>query len=323
VAGDTVPTEGHPLTSAPQPSGRWLDGRTVTTNRGSAVTRPPDPPSAVDPLTSDPLADDYGSVLPPVPAGSALPPASPGSGPASTPSVTPAPDPTSDRFSAFDDPAGAPPVKAARGTRKRTRSTSRRGASPAPVAARGSSPKASSRSGQAPSSSSPPRRPAKGPRSGVARGVLLVVGALVLLPVVVGFALSRFVTDTADDDSADPAERPLVATEVSVPPTPVAELPAVVTSVHVELQGAGRTADVRLFTRDGSSTITNRVLPYAVDVPVATDDAYLSVSADDYGYRGSQPMRCTISVGDTVLSTAVGTQSVDCKVTDETWRRVR
>jgi hypothetical protein len=289
------------------------------------VTRPPDPPSTVDPLTSDPLADDYGSILPPVPAGSAFPPSSPGSGPASTRSVTPTPDPSSDRFSAFDDPAVESPAKAPRGARKRTRSTSHRAATPAPVAARrGSSAKASSRSAQAPSSSSSSsRRAAKGPRSGVARGVLVVVGALVLLPVVVGFALSRFVTDTADDDSADPAERPLVATEVSVPPSPVAELPAVVTSVHVELQGAGRTADVRLFTPDGSSNVTNRVLPYAVDVPVATDDAYLSVSADDYGYRGSQPMRCTISVGDTVLSTAVGTQSVDCKVTDETWRRVR
>jgi len=159
----------------------------------------------------------------------------------------------------------------------------------------------------------------------VARGVVLVVGALVLLPVVAGFVLSRVVGDGDGDgaDSSDPADRPLVATEVSVAPSSVAEVPATVTSVHVEFQGPGRTADVRLFTPDGTSDLTNRVLPYAVDVPVATDDAYLSASADDHGYRGSQPMRCTISVGDTVLATAVGTRSVDCKVTDATWSRVR
>ena len=159
----------------------------------------------------------------------------------------------------------------------------------------------------------------------MARGVVLVVGALVLLPVVAGFVLSRVVGDGDGDgaDSSDPADRPLVATEVSVAPSSVAEVPATVTSVHVEFQGPGRTADVRLFTPDGTSDLTNRVLPYAVDVPVATDDAYLSASADDHGYRGSQPMRCTISVGDTVLATAVGTRSVDCKVTDATWSRVR
>jgi hypothetical protein len=63
--------------------------------------------------------------------------------------------------------------------------------------------------------------------------------------------------------------------------------------------------------------------PFAATIPVEPDDAYVSVSSDDYGYRGAQLMRCTISVDGVVLSTAVGTTSVDCKVTDSTWQRAR
>ena len=91
----------------------------------------------------------------------------------------------------------------------------------------------------------------------------------------------------------------------------------------MELQGPDRIADVRLYSSSTSTTLDSTGLPFAATIPVDSDDAYVSVSADDYGYRGAQPMRCTISVGDVVLATAVFTKSVDCKVTDATWQRER
>lgn len=298
-------------------------------NQGIAVTDQtvPESPSTADPLSSDPLADDYGTVVPPPPAGSAIPPA-----PRTPP--RPLPDPTTDRFSAFDDPAAVSASASGPGAAK-----------PAGPPAGGSKPKRRRKRGGAPrpGPAATPQRSTSGPvktavprkgspstvsgtpktKSRLGRVVLVVVGALVLLPVVVGVLLSRFVGDSDTKRSPDPAGRSLVATEVTASPSTVAELPATVTTLRVEFQGPGRTADVRLYTPEGSANLANRTLPYAVDLPVRSDDAYVSVSADDYGYRGSQPMRCTISVGDTVLATAVGTKSVDCKVTDGTWRRDR
>lgn len=196
------------------------------------------------------------------------------------------PDPTTDRYSAFDEteqPGAAPPAPSAVG----------------------------------------PTPPGKSPRR---VGLIFVVVSIALIgaPLFLAAVIALVTSSSGSSNGTDADDREAVAfTPQSVEPSTVPPIPPAVTSLRVELQGPDRIADVRLYSSSKSTTLDSTGLPFAATIPVDSDDAYVSVSADDYGYRGAQPMRCTISVGDVVLATAVGTKSVDCKVTDSTWQRER
>lgn len=152
----------------------------------------------------------------------------------------------------------------------------------------------------------------------------VVFGALVCLPMLLATVIALVSDGSGSTREADTEEREEVAfTASSVAPSLVPTLPPTVTSVRVEVQGPNRIADIRLHGSGDSTELENTTLPFAATIPVSAEDTYLTVSADDSGYRGAQPMRCTIFVGDVVVSTSVGTKSVDCRVTDGTWQRER
>ncbi len=203
-----------------------------------------------------------------------------------------APDPTVDHYSAFEEsqPAPLPAVPEQKGGRnRRTR----------------------------------PKQPRTASRK-ASITFAAVFGALIVIPMVLAAVIALVSNGSGSARDADPEERQEVAfTPSSVAPSEVPTIPATVTSVRVEVQGPDRIADVRLYRSQDSTELENAALPFAATIPVDSDDTYLTVSADDFGYRGAQPMRCTIFVGDVVVSTSIGTKSVDCKVTDATWQRER
>jgi hypothetical protein len=203
-----------------------------------------------------------------------------------------APDPTVDHYSAFEEsqPAPLPAVPEQKGGRnRRTR----------------------------------PKQPMTASRK-ASLTFAAVFGAVIGLPMMLAAEIVLVSNGSDSASDTDLEERQSVAfTPSSVAPSAVPTLPATVTSVRVEVQGPDRIADIRLYRSRDSAELDNTALPFSATIPVDSDDAYLTVSADDFGYRGAQPMRCTIFVGDVVVSTSVGTKSVDCKVTDATWQRER
>jgi hypothetical protein len=119
-------------------------------------------------------------------------------------------------------------------------------------------------------------------------------------------------------------EATLPLTPVSVAASPVPSVPQRPTRIRVEFHGAGRVVDLRLYSGAHRTTrLTGVTLPYAADLTVDPDDAYFDVSADDYGYRGTEAMSCSVTTGGVELARSVGTQTVDCKVTDGSWRNTR
>ena len=203
-----------------------------------------------------------------------------------------APDPTVDHYSAFEEsqPAHLPAVPEQKvGRNRRTRS----------------------------------KQPMTASRKALIISAV-VFGVLVLLPMLLATVIALVSDGSGSAREAATEEREEVAfTPSSVAPSLVPTLPATVTSVRVEVQGPDRIADIRLHGSGDSTELENMTLPFAATIPVASEDTYLTVSADDSGYRDAQPMRCTIFVGDVVVSTSVSTKSVDCKVTDATWQRER
>lgn len=266
------------------------------------------------PSRPDPLAPDYGSPE------------------AVTAGARPvAPDPTVDRFSAFDQPDGSTPPPAptpaptsapAQKTGRRRSQNRSRPASSRPSPRRTSTPAAVS--GTAPGPGTASSKPPRTARRKATITFTAVFVALVGIPMVLA-AVIALVSNSSDRSSASgQEEREQVAfTPSSVEPSPVPTIAATVTSVRVEVQGPDRIADIRLYRSRDASDLENTALPFAATIPVDSDDTYLTVSADDFGYRGAQPMRCTIFVGDVAVSTSVGTKSVDCRVTDSTWQRER
>ncbi|WP_323101616.1 hypothetical protein [Intrasporangium sp. YIM S08009] len=208
------------------------------------------------------------------------------------------PDPSADRFSAFDEPATAPP-SAPPVTPASPVSLSQ--ASPTPL---------------------PPDTPAARARR-VLLGLLAVGGiVIVLLVLLVVMAAPRSSESGSSSTSAgrQDDDKALPVTPVSVAPSDVPSVPQRPTQVRVEFHGTGRVVDLRLYSSGGRTTqLTGVTLPYAAELSVDPDDAYFSFSADDYGYRGTQAMSCSVTTGGVELSRSVGTQTVDCKVTDGSW----
>ncbi|MEO7448651.1 MAG: hypothetical protein ABI336_10305, partial [Humibacillus sp.] len=124
------------------------------------------------------------------------------------------------------------------------------------------------------------------------------------------------------NDTGRPSQQrtPVALSPIPVEPTPVSPVPTDVTSLRVEIQGVDRVADIRVYSNGASTSLDSTPLPYAATFPVVNDDAYVSVTVDDYGYRGPIPMRCTIYAGDVVLTTAVGIRRLECQVSDKTWQ---
>ncbi len=266
-----------------------------------------------DETRPDPLAADFdpGSI-----------PAAPGPTGGGAPEVQGVPDPSTDQWSAFDEPtppapAAATPPPAASVPRRQGKGAGRKprggrsGAAPrpAPVATTATTRR-------------PPPWVAPTARKKATRTIVIVVLALLLTPIAIGVLVSVGKSDS-DSGSSSRERTPVALAPTSVQPSEVPDIPNDVTSLRIEIQGVDRIADVRIYSSGDSSNLEDVALPYAATLPVVADDAYVSVSVDDYGYRGPSPMRCTIYAGDVVLSTAVGMKSVDCQVTDSTWQRGR
>ncbi|WP_076258891.1 hypothetical protein [Intrasporangium flavum] len=229
--------------------------------------------------------------------------------PAPEPQATP--DPSSDRFSAFDEPAARPP-------------------SPPPVAHAAPAPPGQA-SPQASSSVSSSVSSSAEARAARARRVILRLSVfagivIVLLVVLVVVAAPRSSDSGSSSTSAgrQDDDTALPVTPVSVAPSEVPSVPQHPTQVRVEFHGTGRVVDLRLYSSGGRTTqLTGVTLPYAAELSVDPDDAYFSFSADDYGYRGTQAMSCSVTISGVELSRSVGMQSVDCKVSDGSWRNSR
>ncbi|WP_141821160.1 hypothetical protein [Humibacillus xanthopallidus] len=195
------------------------------------------------------------------------------------------PDPTADRFSAFDQ--GDQPDR------------------PTPPAA----PKARTRS-----------TPLRTARRKATITFTAVFVALVGIPMLLA-AVIALVSNSSDRASvADREEREQVAfTPLTVEPSSVPSVPSTVTELRVEIQGSERIADVRLYSDTAVTRLEDTRLPFGATIPITSTDAYVSISASDHGYRGPRAMRCTVYAGDVVLTTSVGTRSVQCNVTDSAW----
>ena len=119
------------------------------------------------------------------------------------------------------------------------------------------------------------------------------------------------VIHSSDARRSDREERePVAFTPSSVAPSAVPTLPA---DGHVGARGgagAERIADIRLYSsRDSAEPREHDAALRGDDPRPSSDDAYVSVSADDSATAVAQPMRCTIFVGDVVVSTSVGTRA--------------
>ena len=133
-------------------------------------------------------------------------------------------------------------------------------------------------------------------------------------------AVFAMVNSSSDRASVEREDREQVAyTPLTVEPSVVPALPSTVTELRVEIQGSERIADVRLYSDTAVTRLEDTTLPFGATIPVTSTDAYVSISASDYGYRGPRAMRCTVYAGDVVLTTSVGIRSVQCNVTDSAW----
>ncbi|WP_404393052.1 hypothetical protein [Humibacillus xanthopallidus] len=256
------------------------------------------------PSRPDPLAPDYGS-----------------SGTAAAGARPVAPDPTVDRFSAFDQPDGPPPPTAPKKKAGRSRGRNRS----KPASSRPSPNRASTATTPSTAKTSVPLRATGGskpPRSARRKATIAftaVFVALVGIPMVLAIGIA-LVSNSSDRASVEREEREQVAyTPLTGEPSVVPSLPSTVTELRVEIQGSERIADVRLYSDTAVTRLEDTPLPFGATIPVTSNDAYVSISANDYGYRGPRAMRCTVYAGDVVLTTSVGIRSVQCNVTDSAW----
>ena len=129
------------------------------------------------------------------------------------------------------------------------------------------------------------------------------------------------VSNSSDRSSVSEREErePVAFTPLTVEPSAVPSIPSTVTELRVEIQGSERIADVRLYSDTAVTRLEDTPLPFGATIPITSNDAYVSISASDYGYRGPRAMRCTVYAGDVVLTTSVGIRSVQCNVTDSAW----
>ena len=254
------------------------------------------------PSRPDPLAPDYGSA---------------GNVPVGSRPV--APDPTVDRFSAFDQPDGS--RQPATSKNKTGRSRGRNRSQPAP-----SSPSPSRVSTPTTARAADPRRApgtSKPPSTARRKATIVftaVFVALVGIPLVLAAVIALVSNSSGPSSVSEREERePVAFTPLTVEPSTVPSIPSTVTELRVEIQGSERIADVRLYSDTAVTRLEDTPLPFGATIPITSNDAYVSISASDYGYRGPRAMRCTVYAGDVVLTTSVGTRSVQCNVTDSTW----
>jgi hypothetical protein len=260
------------------------------------------------PSRPDPLAPDYGS-----------------SGTANAGARPVAPDPTVDRFSAFDQPDGSdpstPPTAPAKKKAARSRGRNRsKPASSRPSPNRASTPTRSTAtttaSVRAASGSKPPRTARRKATITFTAVFVALVGIPMLLAA--GIALVSNSSDGASVSEREERE-PVAFTPLTVEPSAVPSVPSTVTELRVEIQGSERIADVRLYSDTAVTRLEDTPLPFGATIPITSTDAYVSISASDYGYRGPRAMRCTVYAGDVVLTTSVGIRTVQCNVTDSAW----
>ena len=256
------------------------------------------------PSRPDPLAPDYGS-----------------SGTAHAGARPVAPDPTVDRFSAFDQPDGPPPPAAPKKKTGRSRGRNRsKPESSRPAPSRASTPTTPpTAKTSAPLGATGGSKPPRSARRKATFVLTAVFVALVGIPMLLA-AVFAMVNSISDRASVEREEREQVAyTPLTVEPSVVPALPSTVTELRVEIQGSERIADVRLYSDTAVTRLEDTPLPFGATIPVTSTDAYVSISASDYGYRGPRAMRCTVYAGDVVLTTSVGIRSVQCNVTDSAW----